>query len=163
MSAEQSPASGHTRRVRDRSARPEHRWPVLIGIAAAIVLNALMPARVQFLPVWILPTIFSLLVIPLVIANPRRLSLETTWSRWLSIGLSVALAAANQVTIILTIRELLGGRTPGAEVLLAALQVWVTNVIAFGLVYWELDRGGPVARRVDGLRDDAVRGFRFPQ
>ena len=163
MSAKQSPASGHTRRVRDRSARPEHRWPVLIGIGAAIVLNALMPARVQFLPVWILPTIFSLLVIPLVIANPRRLSLETTWSRWLSIGLSVALAAANQVTIILTIRELLGGRTPGAEVLLAALQVWVTNVIAFGLVYWELDRGGPVARRVDGLRDDAVRDFRFPQ
>ena len=32
MSAEQSPASGHTRRGRDRSARPEHRWPVLIGI-----------------------------------------------------------------------------------------------------------------------------------
>ena len=79
MSAEQSPASGHTRRVRDRSARPEHRWPVLIGISAAIALNALMPARVQFLPVWILPTIFSLLVIPAVIANPRRLSLETTW------------------------------------------------------------------------------------
>ena len=163
MSAEQSPASGPARRAKDGSTRPEHRWPVLIGIGAAIALNALMPAQVQFLPTWILPTIFSLLVIPLVIVNPRRLSLETTWSRWLSIGLSVALAAANQVTIILTIRELLGGSTTGADVLLAALQVWVTNVIAFGLVYWELDRGGPVARRVEGLRDDAVRDFRFPQ
>jgi hypothetical protein len=30
--------------------------------------------------------------------------------------------------------------------LLAALQVWATNVIAFALIYWELDRGGPVSR-----------------
>lgn len=158
MSAEHSPASGPVKKV-----RPEHRWPVLIGISAAIALNALMPPQVQFLPTWILPTIFSLLVIPLVIANPRHLSLETTWSRWLSIGLSVALAAVNQVTIVLTIGELLSGNTKGADVLLAALQVWVTNVIAFGLVYWELDRGGPVARRVEGLRDNAVQDFRFPQ
>ncbi len=34
----------------------------------------------------------------------------------------------------------------GSDLLLAALQVWVTNVIAFGLIYWELDRGDPVAR-----------------
>jgi hypothetical protein len=30
--------------------------------------------------------------------------------------------------------------------LVAALQVWLTNVIVFGLAYWELDRGGPVSR-----------------
>lgn len=24
--------------------------------------------------------------------------------------------------------------------------IWVTNVLAFALVYWELDRGGPAAR-----------------
>lgn len=32
------------------------------------------------------------------------------------------------------------------ELLVAAGQVWLTNVIAFGLLFWELDRGGPVAR-----------------
>ncbi|MBC7723988.1 MAG: hypothetical protein H7146_04450 [Burkholderiaceae bacterium] len=122
-----------------------------------------MPQQVQLLPAWILPSIFALLVIPLVIANPRRLSLETTWSRWLSIGISVSLALVNQVTIVLLIQELLDGSAAGATVLLTALQVWVTNVIAFGLVYWELDRGGPVARRVEGLRDDATQDFRFPQ
>jgi hypothetical protein len=34
----------------------------------------------------------------------------------------------------------------GGVLLLAALQVWATNVIAFALIYWELDRGGPVSR-----------------
>lgn len=27
------------------------------------------------------------------------------------------------------------------------MEVWLTNVIGFALLYWELDRGGPVARR----------------
>lgn len=27
------------------------------------------------------------------------------------------------------------------------MQVWLSNVIGFGLLCWELDRGGPVARR----------------
>ena len=27
------------------------------------------------------------------------------------------------------------------------MQVWLTNVIGFGLLFWELDRGGPVTRR----------------
>jgi len=42
-------------------------------------------------------------------------------------------------------------------------QVWVTNVIAFGLIYWELDRGGPV-RRAQSDRDLLpLADFRFTQ
>jgi hypothetical protein len=37
--------------------------------------------------------------------------------------------------------------TSGGSLLLGAMQVWITNVIGFGLLFWELDRGGPVARR----------------
>ena len=37
-------------------------------------------------------------------------------------------------------------RQDGRALLLAALQVWLTNIIVFGLAFWELDRGGPVAR-----------------
>ena len=39
--------------------------------------------------------------------------------------------------------------------------VWLTNVIAFGLAYWELDLGGPVARALAGAR--AGPDFQFPQ
>jgi len=143
--------------------RPEHRWPVLIAIAGAIALNALMPASVQLVPAWILPAILALLVIPLVVFNPHRLSRETSWSRWLSVGIAALLALVNQVTIVLTIGELLRGSASGPDVLLTTLQVWVTNFIAFGLVYWELDRGGPVARRVVVAVDGSPADFRFVQ
>jgi len=38
--------------------------------------------------------------------------------------------------------------------------VWVTNVIAFGLVYWDLDRGGAAARAHHPGRNPA---FVFPE
>ena len=59
--------------------------------------------------------------------------------------------------------NLVNGRATGPSVLLVALSVWTANVIAFALVYWELDRGGPVARRVEGVNDTAAQDFRFPQ
>jgi hypothetical protein len=45
----------------------------------------------------------------------------------------------------------------------AALQVWLTNIIAFGLAYWELDRGGPVARTQSPRADLPLADFRFSQ
>jgi hypothetical protein len=48
--------------------------------------------------------------------------------------------------------------------LLAAGQVWLTNIIAFGLIFWELDRGGPVARtQIRERRDLPPADFRFSQ
>ncbi len=47
--------------------------------------------------------------------------------------------------------------------LLVALAVWITNVIAFAMLFWELDDGGPVARRVLGTNDEAPQDFLFPQ
>ena len=48
----------------------------------------------------------------------------------------------------------------GGQLLLEAATVWTTNVVAFGLGYWELDRGGP-RRRV--LPNPAAPDYRFPQ
>ncbi len=48
----------------------------------------------------------------------------------------------------------------GGQLLLEAATVWTTNVVAFGLGYWELDRGGP-RRRV--LPDPPAADFQFPQ
>lgn len=64
---------------------------------------------------------------------------------------------------MLTIAQLLNGHARGSTVLLTTLQVWVSSVIAFGLVYWELDRGGPVARRQPDRWETAEADFRFPQ
>jgi uncharacterized membrane protein len=145
------------------ASRHEHRWPVLVAVVIALVLYLLIPEKVQLLPSWIIPALGVLLLIPLLILNPRRLSRETTWSRALSIVLAALLTLANQVTIVFTIEQLLDGHAKGTDVLLTALQVWVTNVIAFGLVYWELDREGPIARRDKHEWKIAKVDFRFPQ
>jgi uncharacterized membrane protein len=144
-------------------AQHEHRLPVVVAILANLALILFIPEKVQLLPAWVVPLLGVLLLIPLIAFNPRRLSRETTWSRWLSISLAILLTVANQITVVLTIIQLVHGRSSGGTVLLTALQVWVSSVIAFALVYWELDRGGPVARRQPLLWDAAQPDFRFPQ
>jgi uncharacterized membrane protein len=143
--------------------QPEHRFTVAIAITVAVVAYALLPDRVQPLPSWIIPTIAILLFIPLVILNPVRLTRERAWSRWISIALALILTIVNQVTLILIIRELITGNVNGVDVLFTAAQVWIINVIAFALVYWELDLGGPFQRRVQSARDKRPMDFRFPQ
>ena len=38
------------------------------------------------------------------------------------------------------------GKENGHQLILSGIVLWVTNVLLFGLWYWEVDRGGPVAR-----------------
>ena len=53
-----------------------------------------------------------------------------------------------------------GDENSGAQLLLKAITVWGTNVIAYGLWYWAFDRGGPALR----LRPDPpLPDFQFPQ
>ena len=49
----------------------------------------------------------------------------------------------------------------GAELLLSAAAIWATNVIVFGLWYWEVDAGGPVVRAREETR--TTPDFQFPQ
>jgi uncharacterized membrane protein len=66
------------------------------------------------------------------------------------------------MTIRLTDDLITGGpSTLSASALLASgALVWVNNSILFGLLYWELDEGGPARRARDASSD---RDFAFPQ
>ena len=141
----------------------EHRAPVAVAVLVNLALSLFLPSEVLFFPSWVVPVLGVLLLVPLIAFNPRRLTRETTWSRWLSISLAILLTVANQLTVVRTIEVLLGGHADGGAVLLTALQVWVSTIIAFGLVYWELDRGGPVARRRTELWTSDEADFQFPQ
>ncbi|MCU1471338.1 MAG: hypothetical protein JWQ39_2487 [Glaciihabitans sp.] len=143
--------------------QPEHRFTVGIAILIALVGYLFLPQRVQPLPVWIVPAVGILMFVPLVILNPRRLVKERAWSRWMAIALAVVLTVVNQVTVIYVIRDLIAGNITGTDVLLTAAVVWGLNVIAFSLVYWELDLGGPFKRRVQDTRETRDMDFRFPQ
>jgi uncharacterized membrane protein len=158
MAAEETPKDGT-----DSKPQPEHRWAVGIAVLIALTLYFFIPQRDQPIPHWIVPTLGALMLIPLVILNPTRLVKERVWSRWISVSLAAILVIVNQVTIVLVVKELVTGSVSGPSVLLTAAMVWVTNVIAFAFVYWELDLGGPFARRLRGTRSTASMDFRFPQ
>lgn len=143
--------------------RAEARWPGLFGLAIALTLYLLVPdsstTPLRFVVVGILVAMF----IPLFVINPHRLTRQTRWSRVMSIGLSLLLVAANQVNVFFVIRDLLDGTGTGNVILLTAFQVWITNIIAFGLLFWELDRGGPVARGNLPRDQLPAADFAFPQ
>lgn len=145
-------------------ARAEHRWPAVIGLLLALGLYASLPSA--FLPglKYTVVAIGLAMLIPLLVLNPRRLHKETRWSKNLATGQALLLVAANEVALVqLIILLTTSGNSNGPTILLAALQIWVTNIIAFALVFWELDRGGPVSRRHAARKDMPAADFRFPQ
>ena len=142
---------------------PEHRLAASIAIVGILALYAFLPpdllGNIRYVVIGLVIALF----VPAVILNPRRLSRETRWSRLTTLALALIITVTNQVTLVLLIGVLVGGSHQGPELLLAALEVWGTNVLGFALLFWELDRGGPVAR--NRLEHDEMRAadFRFPQ
>ena len=114
----------------------EHKFPSLLAIVGAFALYLLIPETISLFPRWLVPVIGAIVLIPLVIVNPRRVSRETTWSRWVGIGFALALALVNQVYVVIIVMQLVNGKIDGPSILLTAFAVWITNVIAFALVYW---------------------------
>ena len=132
-----------------RPTEGEARWEVTIAVAAAVALQFPLPGRLVLLhPAWLLPALQGLLLLALVTANPRRINLESRAIRLLGLTLAGVLSLANAYSVARLVVGLVHGtvgQTAG-PLLVTGGAIWLTNVIVFGLWYWEFDRGGPVAR-----------------
>jgi hypothetical protein len=142
----------------------EHRWPAALAIVAAIVLYVLLPNRLILGPRYVVPVLEALLLGTLIAANPHRFTRETRELRLASLAMVVLIGLTNTIALALLVQVLLeGAADQGSQLLVAALQVWLTNLIAFGLGFWELDRGGPVQRGLSDRDTLPPADFRFPQ
>nr|WP_239579530.1 hypothetical protein [Microlunatus panaciterrae] len=137
--------------------------PPAIATLVAAVAYALLPEPLLFGPRLTIPLIELALLTAVVLMNPRRMVRQSRWSRIAAVLLAALVIAANLVALGMLIRTLLVPSTSGSSLLLGAMQVWLTNVIGFGLVYWELDRGGPVARRNVRREELPPADWRFSQ
>ena len=112
--------------------------------------------------IWLVPTGPELaLLAPLVLHRPRQALEQLGLRRAFVLLLIGFITVANAFLVLSLVIALVNGdERSGGQLLLKALTVWGTNVIAFGLWYWAFDRGGPVRRRqpAPGPRD-----FQFPQ
>lgn len=144
--------------------RTEHRWPAVAAILVALALYALLPS--SFLPAlrYSVVGLCIVLLIPVIAINPVRMGKQTGVSRGFSVGLTIVLAIANQVALVQLVIQLLQAKSDqDGTLLLAACQVWVTHVIVFALIYWEMDRGGPVVRTTAKRSQLPEADIRFPQ
>jgi uncharacterized membrane protein len=136
-------------------------WEPQLVVACTIALQLSLSNEVTLGPTWLLPAMEGALLIGLVIVSPRPRARHSPLRRRVAIGMIAFVSAANVVSLVMLSHQLLhGGKENGHQLILSGIVLWCTNVLLFGLWYWETDRGGPVARE-KGERD--FPDFLFPQ
>ena len=162
--------SSDSRQARDdraawgETSTGETRWPPQVAVLVAIALQLVLPDSVtQGLgPRWLIPALEGVLLVALFVTNPHRIDRAESNLRLLSLALIAVITVANVVALGELIRALLYHTTAeGRALVFASVPIWLTNVIAFGLWYWEIDRGGVTARMLPV--DRRPPDFLFPQ
>jgi hypothetical protein len=142
--------------------------PAAAAVLVVLVMLALVSRdqgwELLGLPWWIwlvlaLPA--ALLTLDLLLA-PRGKGLVR--SRTAALALLAFLAAGNFAALGILVAGLVSASTSdlsGGELLLTGFAIYTTNLVVFGIIFWEVEAGGPVARRDAPTRDEV--DFRFPQ
>jgi hypothetical protein len=136
-----------------------------LAVLAAGSLRAVLPTQLRIKDArWALILILVVLLAVLVIGDPGRIDRDSTWLRVATGTLIGVISLVNAAAVVRLVAAIIGAHatfTNDANVLLASGgAVWLTNVIAFGLWYWDLDRGGAAARARGAGRPPA---FVFPE
>jgi uncharacterized membrane protein len=140
----------------------EPRVQVTAAVLVAIGLILLLPERVSNRPRWVLPALAVLLLIGVFIAKSAHSARRTRELRVASLALIAVITLSNATSagrLIVDLVQREGIRSP-TTLLLTGASIWFTNVIVFGVWYWEFDRGGPVER---AAATRPYPDFLFPQ
>jgi hypothetical protein len=152
----------------ERDAAPafvESRWPpaaaLVVYIGVNIALRVWLPREGAVRVPWLLPAIESVLLIALL-ADPTRLARRTRWVHRVALTLVGVLVVAALWATVLLVYDLIKGHgvsNSASELLASGGVVWLGNNLAFALLYWLIDGGGPIAR----ARNPAPVDFAFTQ
>ena len=131
-----------------RGRRGERRWPMAAAVLTVGLLQGLVPDDFRLLPRFVYPIILLCFLGVLVWGDPGRIDRQRRWLRVTTllmfglITLATASAAVRLVDGIFTDARF----TAADQLLLIGGCIWLINVIAFALWYWDLDAGGAAAR-----------------
>ena len=145
-----------------RPTDAENRLPAGAAIAVAIFLQLSLPVKYGLHPRWVLPGMELVLLVALTILNPVRLTRRTAFGRYGALLMVALITADNIISAVLLDHDILNGSASNdpTGLLASGSAIYLTNMIAFGLWYWEIDRGGPFAR-TEGSNPHP--DFMFPQ
>jgi hypothetical protein len=135
-----------------------------LAVLVAGGLRAVLPAQLRAGDSrWLVAVIVFALLAALIVGDPGRIDRDASWLRILTGTMIGLISLVNAVAAVRLVAAIIGAArfTTNADVLLVSgAAVWLTNVIAFGLWYWDLDRGGAAARARGPGRPPA---FVFPE
>jgi len=136
-------------------------WHVQVTVLLAIILQLLLSSKLSVAPKFVVAGAETLLLVALTIFTSDSKHIVLRIRRALAILLIALVSLANISSLALIISDLLGARTiTGKELLFSALAIYLTNIIIFGLWYWELDD----PRAADSkAAETAPADFFFPQ
>jgi len=144
----------------------ESRWPPAAALVLFLALNVAvrvwLPHQGAVRLPWLVPAVEAVLLVALLADNTGDLARRTPWVRRVSVTfVSVLVLAALWATVVL-VYDLIKGHgvtNSPSELLASGALVWLGNNLAFALLYWLVDSGGPLARTVDSTPVD----FAFTQ
>ena len=141
----------------------ESRWPPATATFAVLFLVAAMPDRLRVISSWVvyaagIVVLVSMAAVALIRGNRLLLRIENVTT-----SLFVLIAALGTVAALLQLINVVifhSADVGGIAILESSVAIWLTNILAFLLLYWRIDRGGPNARaHNEGRNPDWV----FPQ
>jgi hypothetical protein len=136
-------------------------WEPQLVVALALALDLALPDKLTVGPSWLLPAVEGGLLVALVFGSPHPAARHSTLRRRVAIALIALVSAVNAFSLALLCHYLVSGHAEnGRRLILSGVVLWVTNVLLFGLWYFEVDRGGPSARL---LGEERYPDFLFVQ
>lgn len=138
------------------------RWPPVLAVLVAAGVYGMLPSSLVVLTRWFVPAVELVLLVALLFTRRWANGSLARIARAISITLAVIVIGTNLVALGLLVQQL-GSDEDGTKMLVGAMQVWLTNVIGFALLYWEIDRGGPVVRHSWPRDAVSLADWRFSQ
>jgi len=138
--------------------KPEPRGQTIAAVLAVGAIYLALPRNVVVGPIWLLPTVIVVLLVPTVMSHRAGKQSINRILGFIINGITT-LALIGSVTLL--VRLLPSHRESPLQLLRSGGLLWLTNVIVFALWYWRLDGGGPTPRQK--LKKFGSTSFLFPQ
>lgn len=145
--------------------RAERRWPMALAVMVVGVLFELLPADFRMIEGFSLayPLFLAAFLVVLIVGDPGRIDRQR---RWLRITTGLMIATITVATAFEAVRLVIGILTQASfdsagQLLAIGGIIWVSNVVAYALWFWDLDGGGAAARA--NRRQSRPYAFVFPE
>lgn len=130
--------------------RAERRWPMATAVMIVGFAFELLPADFRMFPSlsFVYPLFLAVFLVVLIVGDPGRIDRQR---RWLRVTTGLMIATITLATAVEAVRLVVGILTQASfdsagQLLGIGGIIWISNVVAYALWYWDLDGGGAAAR-----------------